>query len=74
MTLSDAYLCTPRDWEQEHRRLQLDHMAGPQSQQHQELARRFGLCAKVIEFQSRCIADLAAQMERMGASAKELME
>ena len=74
MTLSDAYLCTPRDWEQEHRRLQLEQMAGPQSQQHQELARRFGLCAKIMEAQARHIAELTAQMEQMAASAKELME
>lgn len=74
MTHEDAYLCTPRDWQLELQQQALNWLGSPEGQSLLVQAKRFGLCATVIETQARKIAELEAAMTRMAGEAGELME
>lgn len=74
MTPEEACLCTPRDWQLELQQQALNWLGSHEGKELLVNAKRFGLCATVIEAQARRIAELEAAMTRMAGEARELME
>lgn len=63
-----AVLCTPRDWELEHRSKALSSLFSFEAAAHNLEADRYAFCAAVIEAQANKIAQL--QSELMAAHAE----